>query len=179
MPWSVSSFALSYHCHDKCTICIIPSINAMIIFIICLILALSAMMNLSFASFGIILCIISSLPWRSHHLHHLIITSASIHFHFLIVKNMEQEFLVTSSLCLSSSHFGSAPCWKIPFSFQGAIRLFHNHKSPNSISFSNYVGMFGESNWPFRKESLSCVLQRLHVEIYELNEFDELVLVNV
>ena len=110
-------------------------INTMINFIICIILSLSAMMILSFASFGIIMCIISSLPWRSHHLHYLIITSDSTHCHFLIVKDLKQEFLVTSSLCLPSSHFRSAPCWKIPFSFQGAIRLFHNHKPSNSISF--------------------------------------------
>ena len=129
---SQSSF---YPVHDDCIMVLFHHfINAVIIFIICIILSLSAMMILSAASFGIIICI-SSLPWHSRHLHHPIITSAFIHCHFLIVKNMEQEFLVTSSLCLPSLHFRSAPCWKIPFSFQGAIRLFHDHKPSNSISF--------------------------------------------
>ena len=99
-----------YKCHDH--------------FIICLILALSAMMNLSFASFGIIVCIIPSLPWHSRHLHYPIITSAFIHCHFLIVKNMKQGFLLASSLCLPYLHFRSASCWKIPLSSQGPSDCF-------------------------------------------------------
>ena len=41
------------------------------------------------------------------------------------------------------------------------------------------LGCLGNQIDSLEGGSLSCVLQRLHVEIYELNEFDELVLVNV
>ena len=65
------------------------------------------------------------------------------------------------------------------FLFPGSHPIVSLSQTIQLHLFSNYVEMFGKSNWPFRRESPSCVLQRLHVEVYELNEFDELVLVNV
>ena len=64
------------------------------------------------------------------------------------------------------------------FLFPGSHPIVSLSQTIQLHLFSNYVEMFGKSNWPFKRESLSCVLQRLHVEVYELNEFDELLLVN-
>ena len=75
--WVIISQSSFYPVHDDCIMVLFHHfINVVIIFIICIILSLSAMMILSAASFGIIICI-SSLPWHSRHLHHPIITSAA------------------------------------------------------------------------------------------------------
>ena len=69
---------------DDCTICIIPSINTINIFIICLILALSAMMNLSLHHLG------SSFA-SFHHCHDTLVIC-------IILLSPALSFIVISSL---------------------------------------------------------------------------------
>ena len=181
---SQSSF---YPVHDDCIMVLFHHfINAVIIFIICIILSLSAMMILSAASFGIIICI-SSLPWHSRHLHHPIITSAASFGSMICISSLPFPHCikhgtgVPGDFIIVFTFFAFQICSMLEntFLFPGSHPIVSLSQTIQLHLFSNYVEMFGKSNWPFRRESLSCVLQRLHVEIYELNEFDELVLVNV